>query len=335
MNKAVCKENTLKRNVARAIALVAAMLMSASAAAADYYWCGNESSDPLEPSNYQDADNKVLDALPPPGSSVGTKLDNMTIRFDDDSAAFLGSLSLFTPRTGSRVIIDVSTNITIGTKFSLWGLAFVVKRGAGNLTLAPGSLTYDSQNRCFDYREKFIVEKGDVIFPQNVASSGKTYNLGAMSISNGCTVAIFGGMHGNGSYNVRLEGGGINGDGRIVCTNSSSECRLYAAGSNKPFRGEIFATNTVIYVSGPLLLAGTNNSFKAIYGKSGTLGARRFGNRSDNSTWGGRNSLGGYTRMTFNPDSSPMDFTLLNLATEEDGVQSGYRTLWDYGSKGS
>ena len=313
-----------------AFTAVAWLLTSSWAVAADCYWCGDENSDPLEPSNYQDADSKVLDALPPPGSSVGTKLDNMTIRFDDDSAAFLGSLSLITPRTGSRVIIDVSTNITIGTKFSLWGLGFVVKRGAGNLTLAPGSLTYDSQNRCFDYREKFIVEKGDVIFPQNVASNGKTYVIGGLSISNGCSVAIMGGMFasGNVSYNVRLDGGVLSGDGRVVCTNSSSECRFYAASGAEPFRGEIFATNAVMYVSGALLLAGTNNSFRAIYGKSGTIGARRFGNRS------GTSSLGAYNRTTFNPDSNPMDFTVLNLATEEDGVQSCYRTIWDYCGRG-
>ena len=65
----------------------------------------------------------------------------------------------------------------------------MVKRGAGTMILAPESLTYDGSNRCFDYRERFIVEGGDLIFPQDVASSGKGYFHGSLAVSNGCTVA--------------------------------------------------------------------------------------------------------------------------------------------------
>ena len=71
------------------------------------------------------------------------------------------------------------------------------------------------------------------------------------------------------------------------------------------------------------MLAGTNNTFKSIYHKGGTVGARKFGDRT------GTSSLGAYNTEAFNTDSH-VDMGLLCLATEADGVQSCYRTLRDY-----
>ena len=307
-------------------AAIFAMFLPAVASAETYYWQGNEDSDPLNPSNYKTSGGTVLTALPPPGSAVQTQRDGMTIKFTDASAAFLASLAFAYPRTDSRVIIDVSTNITIGTKFYLWGTGYVVKRGAGTMTLAPESLTYDSSNRCYNYNEGFIVEGGDLIFPQNVASSGKSYHYRSLAISNGCTVAMFAGMSGSGYYIVRFEKG-FCGDGRLICTNSSSECRIYPYSSAEPFSGELFATNATLYVNGTIKLTGTSNTVKSIYHQGGTLGARKFGGGA------GASSLGSSDTLAIN--SSSADTRFLCLATEEDGEQSWYRTLraWDPSSR--
>ena len=310
----------MNKNRIALFAALCAMLLPFAASAALYYWQGNEGSDPLDPSNYKDGNSTVLTALPPPGSSVHTQRDGMTMKFTDASAAYLASLASVDPRVDSRIIIDVSTNITIGTKFNLWGFGYVVKRGAGNLMFAPSSLTYDNQNRCFDYRERFIVEGGDVIFPQNVASTDKSYFIGGLAISNGCTVALFAGMHGSGNYIVRLSETGLCGEGSLICTNSSSECRLYPYSSTEPFSGELFATNLALYVNGTVKLTGTNNSFKSIYHTGGILGARKFGNKT------GTSSLGAYNTETLNGSN----VGLLCLATEEDGPQSCYRTFRDW-----
>ena len=323
----VMKNMKMKRmTVARAARVMAfaaaAMLLPAAASADLYYWQGDENSDPLDPSNYKDGTSTVLTALPPPGSSVHTQRDGMTMKFTDVSASFLASLALVGPRTNSRIIIDVSTNITIGTKFNLWGAGYVVKRGAGTMTIVPESLTYDGSNRCYDYRERFIVEKGDVIFPQNVASNPRVYFIGGLAISNGCTVAMFAGMHeSSGYYAVRFQNG-LCGAGRLICTNSSSECRIYPYSSEEPFSGELFATNAMLYVNGTIKLTGTSNSLKGIYHTGGTLGARKFVGGV------GSSSLGSSGTLTLN--SSSLDTRLLCLATEEDGEQSWYRTLRAY-----
>ena len=328
----VMKNMKMKRmTVARAARVMAfaaaAMLLPAAASADLYYWQGDEDSDPLDPSNYKDSGGAAITALPPPGSSVHDQRNGMTMKFTDASASFLASLASVGPRTDSRVIIDVSTNITIGTKFNLWGTGYVVKRGAGTMTLAPESLTYDSSNRCYDYRERFIVEGGDVIFPQNVASDKRTYFLGGLAISNGCTVALFAGMHGSGGYNVRISETGLCGAGRLICTNSSSVCNLYPYSSEEPFSGELFATNVTLYVNGMIKLTGTNNTVKGNYHTGGTLAARKFGGGA------GASSLG--SSDTFALNSSSLDVRFLCLATEEDGAQSWYRQLraWDASSR--
>ena len=300
----------------------AAIFMPSALSAALYYWQGNEDSDPLEPSNYKTSGGTVLTERPAPGDSVRDQRDNMTIKFTDDTIAYLGTLDTYGPRTGGRVIIDISTNVTIGTKFNLWGTGYVVKRGAGNLMFAPSSLTYDSQNRCYDYRERFIVEKGDVIFPQEVASSGKGYFHGSLAVSNGCTVVMEGGHKSSENHSIYFTGG-ICGDGNLMCTNSTAECRLYVCGGTEPFSGELTGANIVLYVNGPIMLAGTNNTFKSIYHKGGTVGARKFGNKTDTS------SLGAYNNEVLNTDYHG-DMGFLCLATEADGVQSCYRTLRDY-----
>ena len=111
----------MNKNRIALFAAACAMLLPFAASAAVYYWQGNENSDPLAPSNYKDSGGTVLTELPAPGNVVHDQRDNMTIKFTDDTIAYLGTLESYGPRTGGRVIIDISTNVTIGTKFSLWG----------------------------------------------------------------------------------------------------------------------------------------------------------------------------------------------------------------------
>ena len=88
----------INRNHMSMLIAASAMLLCVSASAAKYLWQGDEDSNPLIPSNYKDENGTVLTSLPPPGSSVQPQVNGKSIKFTDDSASFLASLSYVCPR---------------------------------------------------------------------------------------------------------------------------------------------------------------------------------------------------------------------------------------------
>ena len=304
---------------------VAAFMATAFAAnATTYYWRGSESDDPLDPGNYHvgsSAASAVLTELPLPGDTIQIVPNGgYCIRFDDDSVAYLASLETIHMRMDTRCVIDVSTNSTVNAAlhYGSSGYGTVVKRGAGRLTLTA---TGDN-----DYDTSFIVEEGDLVFPQS-GLTGDKYHAGLV-VSNGCNVVLDGGLA-TAAFTLTMRGG-ISGDGDVAYTNTSTVCTLYVGGTTKElFSGVLSGDNLTLKLYGDLMLANGANTLA--YGgggdlrsnADGTLGFRKFGTKSaeDASSFGKLNNLIGLYGGSR---------TFLNLATEADGSQTGNRVIRDY-----
>ena len=307
-------------------ALCAAVASAAiSANATTYYWYGSETDNPLDPGNYHvsaSAASAVLTELPLPGDTIQIVPNGgYCIRFDDDSVAYLASLETIQMRMDTRCIIDVSTNSTVNAALHYGGSGYgtVVKRGAGRLTLTA---TGDN-----DYDTSFIVEEGDLVFPQS-GLTGDKYHAGLV-VSNGCNVVLDGGLA-TAAFTLAMRGG-ISGDGDVAYTNTSTVCTLYVGGTTKElFSGVLSGDNLQLWVYGSLMLANNANTFA--YGGNngilrsnagGTLGFRKFGTKSavETSSFGKLDNVIGLYGG---------DRTFLNLATEADGAQTGNRVIRDY-----
>ena len=307
-------------------ALCAAVASAAfSANAVTYYWYGSETDNPLDPGNYHvsaSVKSEVLTELPLPGDTIEIVPNGgYSIRFDDDSVAYLASLETIHMRMDTRCVIDVSTNSTVNAALHYGGSGYgtVVKRGAGRLTLTA---TGD-----YDYHTSFIVEEGDLVFPQSGLTSGKTYHHYGLAVSNSCNVVLDGGLA-TAAFTLMMSGG-ISGDGDVAYTNTSTVCTLYVGGTTKElFSGVLSGDNLQLWVYGSLMLANSANTFAYGGGRlqsnaDGTLGFRKFGEKSAEAT----SSFGKLNNIIYLNDGSR---TFLNLATEADGAQTGNRIIRDY-----
>ena len=303
-------------------ALCAAVASAAfSANATTYYWFGSEADNPLDPGNYHVSESKnsaVLTVLPVAGDIVRVSNGGYAIKFDDDSAAYLAMLENVAIRKDSSCVIDISTNVILNTHFFYsGGLGTVVKRGAGTLTLTA---TGDD-----DYDTSFIVEEGDLVFPQSGLTGDKYH--GGLVVSNGCNVVLDGGLA-TAEFTLTMRGG-ISGDGDVAYTNTSTVCTLYVGGTTKElFSGVLSGDNLKLKLYGDLMLANSANTFAYGGGRlqsnaDGTLGFRKFGAKSAEAT----SSFGKLNDIIYLNGGSR---TFLNLATEADGAQTGNRIIRDY-----
>lgn len=304
-----------------AVALFAAA--AANAAATTYYWRGSESDDPLDPGNYHvksSASSDVLTVLPSPGDIVQVLNGGYAIKFDDDSAAFLSSLDNVQVRDGSKCVIDISTNACVAAKlYYSGGVGTVIKRGAGTLTLtATGTAAYYAA---------FIVEQGDLVFPQSGQALNEEYKHSGLVVSNGCRVVLDGGRA-TSAFKLSFRLSGFSGGGDIAYTNDSVACTLYAGGTDEPFTGTLSGDKLNLQVSGNLMLANNANTFACdnntdLFFNDGVLGFRKFGNKSstETSSFGKLNS-----KLSVQGSGTNM---FLCLATEDDGAQSASRVIGD------
>ena len=316
--KSIKRLSVYHRSCLFAVALFAA----AAANATTYYWFGSEADDPLVPSNYRDgtaASSAVLTELPVPGDIVQVLTGGYAIKFDDDSAAFLSSLDNVQVRDGSKCVIDISTNACVAAKlYYSGGVGTVVKRGAGTLTLtATGTAAYYTG---------FIVEQGDLVFPQSGQSANTEYLHSGLVVSNGCKVVLDGGRA-TSAFKIGLRLSGFSGGGDIAYTNDSVACTLFAGGTDEPFTGTLSGDKLKLQVSGNLMLANTANTFACdntdLYFNGGVLGFRKFGNKSATET----SSLGKLNSKIYVQGSGANTF--LCLATVADGAQSTSRVIGD------
>ena len=315
------------------MALVAATMVI-SANATTYYWYGGIDSDPLNPRNYgtRDVNNSQdqyrLSELPEPGSVIAT-CDSTSIRVDDSSIAYLSSLDTMQLRDGTKLVIDISTNSTVAAKFyRQGGTGMVVKRGLGTLFLGPVATSTS------DYYTTFIVERGNLVFPQSGQTANSEYLHSGLVVSNGCKVILDGGRA-TSAFRLRFRKsatgmpGGFCGAGDIAYTNDSVACTLYAGGTDELFTGVISGDKLKLQVSGDLMLANSANTLaydgaNEMYHQGGTLGFLKFGSTSATET----SSFGKLNKKIQTSGSGTCMF--LCLAKAEDGPQSASRTIGDY-----
>ena len=312
------------RSYRRSCLFAVALFAAAAANATTYYWRGSEADDPLVPGNYRDgtaASSAVLTELPAPGDIVQVLNGGYAIKFDDDSVAFLSSLDNVQVRNGSKCIIDVSTNACVAARlYYSGGTGTVIKRGAGTLFLAAPSVG------TADYYTTFIVEQGDLVFPQSGQALNEEYKHSGLVVSNGCRVVLDGGRA-TSAFKLSFRLSGFSGGGDIAYTNDSVACTLYAGGTDEPFTGTLSGDKLKLQVSGNLMLANNANTFACdntdLYFSSGVLGFRKFGNKSATEA----SSLGKLNSKISVQGSSTNTF--LCLATAADGAQSTGRVIGD------
>ena len=330
-----------------AIAFAFAAFTAVAANATTYYWQGDENADPLVPSNYSTdtAGSSRLTELPEAGSTVDCTADSHDITFGDDSVAFLASLDMVCLQKSTRCVIDISTNAAVSAKFNYnhSGTGVVVKRGAGTLEFngdVSEPYTSGSAKYCDAYYTRFVVENGDLVFPQSGQASGVRQRHAGLQVAKGSTVILDGGLStvafdlylNNGS--VPAASGGLSGGGNVAYTNDTVICSLYAGGTDELFSGILSGDNLRLYVTGDLMLNNSANTFAyggtstAMFFYGGTLGFRKFGVRNDTS------SFGQYGAAYIQRDkSSPITF--LCLADSTDGVQTGDLNIREYNGQGT
>ena len=334
------KPSTLRKTKlsGRAIAFAFAVLAATAVNATDCYWRGAEDGDPLEPDNYSsDVNGKNrLTVLPAAGSVVQISSAAPLLRVDDDSVAFLSSLDNVEIREGSTLVIDISTNATVAARF-YWssGPGTVIKRGAGTLFLAAPNVGTS------DYFTSFVIEEGDLVFPQSGQTLNAEYKHTALVVSNGCKVVLDGGQSAS-AFKLRITGrsitvdnpiGGFSGGGDIAYTNASAVCTLIAGGTTELFTGTLSGDNLALQVAGDLMLANGDNTFayggsnnSLYFNASGTLGFRRFGSTS-------ATAASSFGKLNKSIQITAGDATFLCLATQADGEQTVTRTIQDYGTE--
>ena len=324
---------------------VVAVLCSVSANAKTYYWHCGEDASPLVAENYRTGSSPtsaVATSLPGPGDVIFV-FDDKTISFDDDSVALLSGLGSLTLRKNSWAIVNITTNALIHSKLTPGSTGsttdYVVKRGPGTLEISTPLTDFDN-NKNYDTRANFIVEEGDLVFPQTGVQSDMTYRHGFIAVSNGCTVVLDGGAKtDSGEFRVYVERG-IWGEGSVTYTNSIAPCRLHTAGGNKkPFYGVLSGDKLKLEIDSSFVLANEANTLGhdgdgCMYVYGGTVGFLKFGGKSstETSSFGRLNS---YFYLNSN-SSTPLSIQFLYLGTESYGAQTtGSREFRDYGGHGT
>ena len=289
-------------------------LMGSLNFATTYYWCGSAESNVLDKANWflDQNRNQPANAIPGEGDTISACWNgNEVLSFDDDSIAMLTKVSLVSPRDG-YTIIDISTNASVTAAIRNWGYSTVIKRGAGTLTLlATGSGSNNSS-----YLESWRVERGEVVFGPQITDDS-TYWLGQLDVWEGARAWLY-----PGKATTRCSKG-ICGAGTIAKeTTTGKTGKFYVDGNTtKPFSGYLTG-NFNLYPCGKCYLTGVTNDFPCgIFYYGGTLGFVKYSGAAGSSLGAGS----GRSQTYHN------NFTILCLATEEDGPQTTSEcSIWDW-----
>lgn len=256
--------------------------------AEEYVWVGNESSSWSDPASYELSNEDGEQAKKLPAKDDIVKLgENSSATVNDDSVAFVGSLARIMPQSGSTLVIDISTNATMGCVIaggnsSSTTYGRLLKRGVGTLSLTAVGAVEVNKVYIDCYTSELIVEKGGVVFPQqSVSGTAKNYQLGNCTVGEGCFMKLSGGFN---TYMTSL-----NGCGTVISDSTSSRTLRVNGSGQSLFFGKIEGANLSFEVyNGKADLTGAESTFAKTFSvNKGEVGVTDFGSvGSDSSSIG-------------------------------------------------
>ena len=257
--------------MSRSLAAVC-ILAAAIAQAIEYKWEGNAGSSWADSSSYT-VNGASTESIPSAQDTVVLP-SGSAATVDDDSVAYVGSLSRIKPASGATLTVNISTNAvmscTIAGSSTSAAYGTLVKSGAGALTLSSAN-GFSSGKLYLDCFTALSISGGSIILPQgnSTLSTSKAYQLGTCTVAEGCTLWLPDTCD---TYMTTLNGAGI------VTNTSSRTLRLNGSGVKGAFSGAIGGANLAMEVYyGAIDLTGNSISTKNFGVNGGDIGVSSFG----------------------------------------------------------